>query len=202
MIIWSTITTASPSTLSTIWAGWGGRCRASQRQDLGRRRDGAQSRTRLCCRPVPARRMRPAFASISSQRPSTTMPILGVCLGHQAIGQAFGGKVVRAPTPVHGKVSEISHQGTGVFRGINGSFKATRYHSLVVERASMPRRASVTAETDDRLVMGLMHQTAAGAWRAIPSRKHRLRTRSSDAANFLELAAHGTLGAARRAESA
>jgi anthranilate synthase component 2 len=85
-----------------------------------------------------------------------TIPILGVCLGHQAIGQAFGGKVVRA-TPVHGKVSEIKHTGTGVFRGINGPLKATRYHSLVVERASMPGELIVNAETDDRLVMGMMH---------------------------------------------
>ncbi len=84
------------------------------------------------------------------------IPILGVCLGHQAIGQAFGGKVVRA-TPVHGKVSEIKHTGTGVFRGINGPLKATRYHSLVVERANMPRELIVNAETDDHLVMGLMH---------------------------------------------
>jgi len=91
-------------------------------------------------------------------RASPTMPILGVCLGHQAIGQAFGGKVVRA-TPLHGKVSEISHKGTGVFRGINGPLKATRYHSLVVERASMPSALTVNAETADRLVMGLMHES-------------------------------------------
>ena len=88
-----------------------------------------------------------------------TIPILGVCLGHQAIGQAFGGKVVRAPVPVHGKLSQIKHQGAGVFRGINGPFQATRYHSLVVERASMPADLAVTAETDDRLVMGLAHAT-------------------------------------------
>ncbi|MFZ3242384.1 MAG: aminodeoxychorismate/anthranilate synthase component II [Pseudolabrys sp.] len=89
---------------------------------------------------------------------SQTTPFLGVCLGHQAIGQAFGGKVVRA-TPFHGKVSEISHTGTGVFRGIHGPLKATRYHSLVVERASMPRALTVNAETADRLVMGLVHES-------------------------------------------
>jgi anthranilate synthase component 2 len=89
---------------------------------------------------------------------SPTTPILGVCLGHQAIGQAFGGKVVRA-APLHGKVSEISHTGAGVFRGINGPLKATRYHSLVVERSSMPSALTVNAETADRLVMGLMHKS-------------------------------------------
>jgi anthranilate synthase component II len=89
---------------------------------------------------------------------SMATPILGVCLGHQAIGQAFGGKVVRA-TPVHGKVSEIKHAGSGVFRGINGSLKATRYHSLVVERASLPRDLTVNAESADHLVMGLMHNS-------------------------------------------
>jgi anthranilate synthase component 2 len=86
---------------------------------------------------------------------ASTIPILGVCLGHQAVGQAFGGKVVRA-APAHGKVFEIQHTGTGVFRGINGPFKATRYHSLVVERASMPRKLTINAETDN-LVMGLAH---------------------------------------------
>jgi len=90
------------------------------------------------------------------ERAGTTIPILGVCLGHQAIGQAFGGKVVRAPVPVHGKVSEMKHRGAGIFRGINGPFKATRYHSLVVDRASMPGDLTITAETDD-LVMGLAH---------------------------------------------
>src|SRR4051794_34599530 len=87
-----------------------------------------------------------------------TIPIFGVCLGHQAIGQAFGGDVVRAAVPVHGKLSDVSHEGAGVFRGINGSFRATRYHSLVVERDTLPEDLAVTAETDDRLVMGLAHR--------------------------------------------
>jgi anthranilate synthase component 2 len=86
------------------------------------------------------------------------IPILGVCLGHQAIGQAFGGKVVRAPVPVHGKLSDIEHRGGSVFRGINAPFKATRYHSLVVGRATLPRDLDVTAETADGLVMGLAHK--------------------------------------------
>jgi anthranilate synthase component II len=88
---------------------------------------------------------------------ASTIPILGVCLGHQAIGQAFGGNVVRAPTLVHGKLSLIKHQGKGVFRGINEPFQATRYHSLVVERATMPRELSIIAETSDGLVMGVAH---------------------------------------------
>jgi len=88
---------------------------------------------------------------------AATIPILGVCLGHQAIGDAFGGKVVRAPVPVHGKLSEIRHEGRGIFRGINAPFKATRYHSLVVEREGMPGELTVTAQTDDALVMGLAH---------------------------------------------
>src|SRR5215472_11560716 len=88
---------------------------------------------------------------------SATIPILGVCLGHQAIGDAFGGKVVRAPVQVHGKLSEIRHRGQSVFRGINGPFKATRYHSLVVDRASLPPELGVTAETDDGAIMGLAH---------------------------------------------
>ena len=91
-------------------------------------------------------------------RASASIPIMGVCLGHQAIGQSFGGRVVRAPVPVHGKLSDMQHEGRGVFRGINGPFKATRYHSLVVERASMPDDLEVVAETDG-LVMGLAHKS-------------------------------------------
>jgi anthranilate synthase component 2 len=86
------------------------------------------------------------------------LPILGVCLGHQAIGQAFGGKVVRAHVPMHGKISAIRHKGAGVFENLPNPFPATRYHSLIVERASLPKVLEVTAETGDGLIMGLAHR--------------------------------------------
>ena len=85
------------------------------------------------------------------------IPIFGVCLGLQTIGQAYGGDVVRAPSPMHGKVSTIRHEAKGVFRGINEGFSATRYHSLVVDRASCPDDLAVTAEADG-LIMGLQHR--------------------------------------------
>jgi anthranilate synthase component II len=91
-------------------------------------------------------------------RRAGNLPVLGVCLGLQAIGQAMGGKIVRAPEPVHGKLSAIHHDGTGVFAGLADPFSATRYHSLVVERASLPQSLNVTAWTDDGLVMGLAHR--------------------------------------------
>jgi anthranilate synthase/aminodeoxychorismate synthase-like glutamine amidotransferase len=86
------------------------------------------------------------------------VPLLGVCLGHQAIGQAFGGQVVRAPEPVHGKVWDIHHAGAGVFAGLPSPFRATRYHSLVVDRATLPAELDVTAWTDDGLAMGISHR--------------------------------------------
>jgi anthranilate synthase component II len=88
------------------------------------------------------------------------IPLLGVCLGHQAIGQAYGGKVIRAPSPMHGKLSTITHHDTrSVFKGLPTSFQVTRYHSLIVERASLPKYLDITAETADGLIMGLAHQT-------------------------------------------
>jgi len=92
---------------------------------------------------------------------ASSIPVLGVCLGHQAIGEAFGGAVVRAPVQVHGKLSEIQHQGAGIFRGINAPFRATRYHSLVVDRPSLPDERAVTAETDEHIIMGLAQRTLA-----------------------------------------
>lgn len=87
------------------------------------------------------------------------LPILGVCLGHQALGQAFGGKVVHAQTLMHGKTSPVEHTGQGVFKGLPTPFTATRYHSLAVERASLPACFDITAETADGEIMGLRHKT-------------------------------------------
>ena len=89
---------------------------------------------------------------------SGSTPILGVCLGHQAIGQVFGGAVVRAPTPMHGKVSQISHNARGLFRGLNGPFRATRYHSLIVDRKSAPPELEISAESEDGLIMAIAHR--------------------------------------------
>src|ERR1700730_18005136 len=85
-------------------------------------------------------------------------PLLGVCLGHQAIGAAFGGKIVRAPKLFHGKTSQIQHDGKNIFRNLPDPFTATRYHSLIVERKSLTRELTITAETDDGIIMGLRHR--------------------------------------------
>ena len=88
-----------------------------------------------------------------------SLPILGVCLGHQAIGQHFGGKVIRAPEPVHGKPVEIKHDGKTIFEGLSETFNAGRYHSLIVERESLPDTLEISAESPDGLIMGLRHKT-------------------------------------------
>jgi anthranilate synthase/aminodeoxychorismate synthase-like glutamine amidotransferase len=92
------------------------------------------------------------------QRLTGKFPILGVCLGHQAIGAAFGGKIIRAPKLFHGKTSPIHHDAKGVFRKLTDPFTATRYHSLIVERKSLPRELTITAETDDGIIMGVRHR--------------------------------------------
>ncbi|PWC32467.1 aminodeoxychorismate/anthranilate synthase component II [Azospirillum sp. TSO35-2] len=88
----------------------------------------------------------------------TGLPLLGVCLGHQSIGQAFGGRVIRAPVPMHGKVDNIRHGGRGVLAGLPSPFRATRYHSLIVERDTLPACLEVTGETADGLIMALAHR--------------------------------------------
>ncbi|HEY0838096.1 MAG TPA: aminodeoxychorismate/anthranilate synthase component II [Azospirillum sp.] len=88
----------------------------------------------------------------------TGLPLMGVCLGHQAIGQAFGGHVVRAPVPMHGKVDTMLHQGKGVLKGLPSPFRATRYHSLIVDRATLPACLEVVGETADGLIMALAHR--------------------------------------------
>jgi anthranilate synthase component II len=128
-----------------------------------------------------------------------TIPIFGVCLGHQAIGQAFGGDVVRAPVPVHGKLSDVTHEGAGVFRGITRTFKATRYHSLVVERTSLPGALAVTAETDDRLIMGLAHTHLPVHGVQFHPESIASENGHTILRNFLEIAAHWNAARGRRA---
>jgi len=115
--------------------------------------------TRIVISPGPCT---PSEAGISLEligRFAGRVPILGVCLGHQAIGQAFGGKVVRAGKVMHGKVSRVRHDAQGVFAGLPDGFVATRYHSLVIERASLPASLVVTAQSEDGEIMGVRHRS-------------------------------------------
>ena len=101
----------------------------------------------------------PAVLALLSAAANRKMPVLGVCLGHQAIGEAFGGTVTHAPVLMHGKVSAISHDGTGLFAGLPPVFPATRYHSLCIDPGSMPDCLRVTARSDDGVVQGVAHAT-------------------------------------------
>jgi anthranilate synthase component 2 len=104
---------------------------------------------------------RPEDAGISLElieKLGSTLPILGVCLGHQSIGQVFGGKIISAPVLMHGKTSEIYHQGVGVFSGLDAPFTATRYHSLVIDRETIPEILEITAWVEDGTIMGIRHR--------------------------------------------
>ncbi len=96
--------------------------------------------------------------ALTAAAAETRTPLLGVCLGHQTIGEAFGGKVIRAPQIVHGKMGTVIHEGKGVFAGLPSPFQATRYHSLMVERSSLPDCLEITAEVEDGTIMGLRHR--------------------------------------------
>lgn len=126
------------------------------------------------------------------------IPLLGVCLGHQAIGQAFGGRIVRARSLMHGKTSPILHEGEGVFRGLSRPFEATRYHSLVIEPASCPAVLAVTARTADGEIMGVRHHTLA--IEGVQFHPESILTREGKRllANFLELCAGPGERAGRR----
>ena len=130
------------------------------------------------------------------------MPVFGVCLGHQVIGQAFGGNIIRAPTPMHGKIDNIRHNNTDLFRGLPNPVVATRYHSLIVEAATLPDTLSVTAQTADGLIMGLAHSELP--IRGVQFHPESIATAAGHEllANFIELATgkpvegHGTEGRA------
>jgi anthranilate synthase component 2 len=116
---------------------------------------------RICISPGPATPNEAGVSLALIERFAGRIPILGVCLGHQAIGQAFGGKVIRAQTLMHGKTSPIEHTSAGVFAGLPSGFSATRYHSLAVERSSLPACLEITAWTADGEIMGLRHRSLA-----------------------------------------
>jgi len=120
------------------------------------------------------------------------LPLLGVCLGHQSIGQAFGGKVVRARTQMHGKLSPIQHRGEGVFKGLEDGFEATRYHSLTIAPDSMPDCLAVTARTQDGTIMGIAHKEHA--LHGVQFHPESIASQHGHAllANFLEIAGIGT----------
>jgi anthranilate synthase component II len=114
---------------------------------------------RICLSPGPCSPKEAGICVELLQKLGGTLPILGVCLGHQAIGEAFGGKVVRAQQVMHGKTSPINHTGVGVFKGLPDPFTVIRYHSLAIERASLPDCLEITAWTDDGEIMGVRHKT-------------------------------------------
>jgi anthranilate synthase component 2 len=112
---------------------------------------------RICISPGPCSPKEAGISVATIQHYAGKIPILGVCLGHQAIGEAFGGRVIRAKKVMHGKTDVITHSGAGVFQGLPKQFRVTRYHSLAIEKSSLPNCLSITAQTDDGEIMGVRH---------------------------------------------
>jgi anthranilate synthase component 2 len=137
----------------------GAQVRVFRNDELSVEKIGSLSPSHIVISPGPCTPNDAGITLATIERLAGRIPILGVCLGHQAIGQAFGGKVVRAKQVMHGKVSRIRHDGLGVFSQIENHFVATRYHSLVVERDSLPACLEISAESEDGEIMGLRHRS-------------------------------------------
>lgn len=138
----------------------GAQVRVFRNDELSVEKIGSLAPSHIVISPGPCTPNEAGITLATIERLAGRVPILGVCLGHQAIGQAFGGKVVRAKQVMHGKVSRIRHDGVGVFSRIENNFVATRYHSLVVERESLPACLEISAESEDGEIMGLRHRSA------------------------------------------
>jgi anthranilate synthase/aminodeoxychorismate synthase-like glutamine amidotransferase len=137
----------------------GAEVRVFRNDELSVEKIGSLSPSHIVISPGPCTPNEAGITLATIERFASRIPILGVCLGHQAIGQAFGGRVVRAKRVMHGKVSRIRHDGVGVFSRIENNFVATRYHSLVVERESLPACLEISAESEDGEIMGLRHRS-------------------------------------------
>ena len=137
----------------------GARCRVYRNDQISVAKVLAEKPSAIVLSPGPATPNEAGICLELVEKAGAKLPILGVCLGHQTIGQVYGGKVLRAPKAMHGKLSTVRNRGIGVFEGLPKSFEATRYHSLIVERASLPDCLEITAETDDGIIMGLRHRT-------------------------------------------
>ena len=137
----------------------GARCRVYRNDQITVAKVLAEKPKAIVLSPGPATPNEAGICLELVEKAGAKIPILGVCLGHQTIGQVYGGKVLRAPKAMHGKLSTVHNRGIGVFEGLPAGFQATRYHSLIVERSSLPDCLEVTAETEDGIVMGLRHRT-------------------------------------------
>jgi len=137
----------------------GARCRVYRNDQISVAKVLAEKPEAIVLSPGPATPNEAGICLELVARAGGKVPILGVCLGHQTIGQVYGGTVRRAPKAMHGKLSTVRHGGLGIFEGLPQAFQATRYHSLIVDRATLPPDLEITAETDDGLIMGLRHRT-------------------------------------------